>query len=339
MAKPFSELSYRGQVQRLTVLARNALERYPVRVKSLKFINHGENTTYKVTARDGRKFMLRIHRDGYHTRPAILEELRWLDRLGEVRGLRVPKPVRSKGGELIEAVEAPGVPRLRHCALFEWVDGRFLGKSLRPAHLFEVGRLAGRLQNSAKRIPARHRRYWSAEGLLGEKPMFTCIDGLPGVPAKDQRLLTAARKRILKQLKAFERRHPERLGLIHADMHFGNMLLSPEGLGAIDFDDCGVGFHAYDLAIPLISVERFLKGRRGAVRYEEFKAALLRGYATERSWTREDDRILPELVTARKLMMLGWIASRSENPRLKKFLKKAVREAVKHLKSVKGSRP
>jgi Ser/Thr protein kinase RdoA (MazF antagonist) len=59
---------------------------------------------------------------------------------------------------------------------------------------------------------------------------------------------------VSRELQRFERRFPERLGLIHADLHFGNFLDTGAGPAAIDFDDCGRGFLAYDLAVPLTRI-------------------------------------------------------------------------------------
>ncbi len=101
--------------------------------------------------------------------------------------------------------------------------------------------------------------------------------------------------------------------------------------GAIDFDDCGHGFHAYDLAVPLLAIERLAAGK-GRDRHLEFKQALIEGYTTKRSWDRYDEEIFPHLLTARRLAMLGWLNSRSDNPRLKEHLPGAVERTLDRLK-------
>lgn len=53
-------------------------------------------------------------------------------------------------------------------------------------------------------------------------------------------------------------------GLIHADLHHGNLLLDGESWTAIDFDDAVVGPFAFDLAMPLYyAVEARLAAARG----------------------------------------------------------------------------
>ncbi len=44
--------------------------------------------------------------------------------------------------------------------------------------------------------------------------------------------------------------HGSELQVIHADLHFGNLLALPEGeVGILDFGDCAVGHPAFDLAM------------------------------------------------------------------------------------------
>ncbi len=260
---------------------------------------------------------------------AIQEELKWLFKLSNDPEFIVPKPLKSKGGKWVEVVSTKGIPDGRHCELFHWIEGRFIGKSIRPKHLYLAGQLIGRLQNA--RAKTKHRYYWNAEGLLGERAKFGSIDSLTGISTKYQKLITKTRKRLLKKLLAFEKKFPERQGLIHADLHFGNTLMVGSKLGEIDFDDCGYGFFAYDLAIPYMSAQNSIPSKKIKT-LPLYQAALIEGYRTEQKWTRDDDEIFNDLITARKLLMLGWLNWRSDNPILKKRLKSAVQRAVKHIR-------
>ena len=124
---PFENATYRSQVLRLRNLATEILKRYPIRVRKIEFIRHGENATFCVHATSGRRYLLRVHRGGYHSEAAIGEELRWLTHLAK-HGVVVPKPVRSKSGRVIETLATEGIANARQCCVFEWVDGKFVGK-------------------------------------------------------------------------------------------------------------------------------------------------------------------------------------------------------------------
>lgn len=329
LIKPFFEASYLSQVRRLRVFSEEALKRYRLKVVELKFINHAENATFKVTASDGSRYLLRVHRFGYHTNEAISEELRWLSKLTKSRFL-VPEPVLSKNRKLIEEVSVPELDLTRNCCLFRWVDGKFINKSVHPKHMYKIGELLAKLQESAPKTI--HRRYWDAEGLLGKKAKFGSIDSLGVASKKEQIVVTEARKSTLAKLKKYEAKHPTRSGLIHADFHFGNLLAVGPKIGAIDFDDCGYGFFVYDLVIPYMSMQNIL-GNGRVDELKLYRKALIEGYKTVRKWDKDDEDLFPYLVTARKLLMLGWLNSRSDNPNLHKQLKNYLKKTLEHIAS------
>ena len=121
MKVPFEQASYLSQVRRLRALSQEALRLYPLRVEDCRLLGHAENTTFRVTANRGRKFLLRIHRNGYHTRAAILEELRWLQDLSS--SILVPKPVQSRQHQLLETVESAAAAQTRHCTVVQTLPG------------------------------------------------------------------------------------------------------------------------------------------------------------------------------------------------------------------------
>lgn len=324
---PFSESSYLAQVRRLREMAKLAVARYPIRVAKIEFINHGENATFQVSAYNGRKYLLRIHRDGYHSKEAILEELNWLALLAKRDDLLVPKPVLSKAGQLIETVSIFSIQGARHACLFEWLEGRFIDKSLSENHMHELGKIISVLQKTLPRAKSRHRNYWLTEGIVGEAPKFGPYDALTGVTPQQQALITRTRKLVRRKLLAYEEKFPKRQSLIHTDLHFGNVMQGVGRLATIDFDDCGVGFHVYDLVAPLLSAEYSL-GPKEKEKFLDFRVALIEGYKEQSLWDSQNEDILLYLQTARKLGMLGWLNSRAENPRLRSRLKGAVKRAL-----------
>lgn len=331
MKKPFNQCSYLAQVRRLRKFAKSAFAEYPIKVKAIHFINHGENATFRIESTKRKFFLLRIHRNDYHTKSAIVEEMKWLSQLSK-KGHSVPRPVISKKGNLVETVFSDDLDGSRNCSVFEWIHGEFVQKSVKPRHMIEIGKLLADFQNNTPKLKTKQRMYWTAEGLVGAQPKFGSLDHLSSIPVKEQKAITSARKSILKKLKAFEKGFPQRQGLIHADLHFGNLISTQNRLSAIDFDDCGYGFFAYDLVIPYISVQ-YLLGKKKKHLAPDYLKALIEGYKSKRNWDKEDDKIFPYLVAARKLLMLGWLNSRSDNPRLRNYLKESVKNAILHLKS------
>jgi Ser/Thr protein kinase RdoA (MazF antagonist) len=325
----------------------SALKRFPVRAEKVTFIHHGENTTFEVGARGGAKYLLRVHRHGYHTKDAIGEEMLWLERLGRQNEIATPRPLRSKSGRLIETVDSPGVEAPRECSLLHWVDGRFVFKSASPKHFALIGRTIAHLHESTRGIDVHHRRYWTAEGLAGRVSKFGSVEELGGASKRELRILSEARKRAYRELSAYERSFPRRMGLVHADLHFGNFLFREGGgdrenvgvdselaLGVIDFDDCGYGFHAYDFAVPLVALPMAL----GEARLNEiprFRDAMLNAYATYARFDAKDDRAVTNLIVARRLSLLCWLNSRIDHAILRSKLKGSIERAVAHIERTK----
>ena len=326
---PFNQATYLVQVRRSRELAALALDRYPIRVKKIEFINHGENTTFRVRATGG-DYLCRIHREDYHSTPAIEEELKWLEKLAR-DGFAVPNPLRSKKNRLIENVAHLGMGS-RRVTVFHWIDGRFMSKAISEARAREIGELLGSFQNHARKIKVKHRQYWGADGLVGSKPKFGNQDAIVGATRKEQRIITETRKEVLSRVRTYQRKFPERMGLIHADLHFGNMLIGKDGrIGAIDFDDCGQGFHIYDLTAPLMGIGYHLTEAKRFREYPKMKAALIEGYASQVEWDRHDDAVLTDFLMARRLMIVGWLNARADNPRLQKRVRWGIDRALSYI--------
>jgi Ser/Thr protein kinase RdoA (MazF antagonist) len=325
ISKKFEDLTYLSQLKALRTLGLMILKNYPIALQSLEFIHHGENTTYKVTARNHKKYLLRLHRNDYHSDAAIHEELNWLKALANSTDLNIPNPVQSKNGIYLEK-QATDLMIRRGC-VFEWTDGRFFEKSIRPKHFHRLGEIISELHKSTKKRKTI-RRYWDTNGLIGKNPTFGSLSGLPFVSKRQQQIIDHASTTLQKILNKYEKSLPERMGLIHADLHLGNILNTGDDVGVIDFDDSGFGFHVYDIVIALMSLDRLLKRLNRSDQMPRFKDALIEGYSQNGTWDYYNEEILPFLTASRRLLMLGWINTRSDNPRLKKLSERIKNEAL-----------
>jgi Ser/Thr protein kinase RdoA (MazF antagonist) len=128
-------------------------------------------------------------------------------------------------------------------------------------------------------------------------------------------------------LRRFERAFPDRLGAIHGDLHQWNFIVSQGGLAAIDFDDCGYGFRAYDLAVPLMTFGRLRVEIPGPVK-RALREAMVEAYRRHMPWDEHDETLLDELILTRDLAMLGWLGSRSDHPKLRANIPAAIERIV-----------
>jgi Ser/Thr protein kinase RdoA (MazF antagonist) len=319
--KHFSELTALGQVRRLRILAKQALQVYSLKVAKLTLVQHGENTTFRVvvpqvaalyTDRDNLyhpgRFLLRIHRIGYQDESSIASELMWLAALRQ-EGLPVPKPVPSQNGDLYTIASAAGVPGPRVCSLLRWLNGRFYENNPLPRHLAAVGRLMAHLhtQSAAWQPPAGFtRRSWDCEGLFGDQggynlPKAALWDLVPAEYTDQFREVATQTASAMTELDAL----PNAWGLIHADLHLGNVLFARNtetGLlqaRPIDFDDCGYAHWIYDFAVVLgdyVTEET----------YPQFRDALLDGYSEIRPLPEKQLEHLNTFIAARLVSLLLW---------------------------------
>ena len=99
---------------------------------------------------------------------------------------------------------------------------------------------------------------------------------------------------------------PDVFGLIHADLHLENALFDGDAVRLIDFDDCGLGYWLYDLAVPLWEY-------RDRDDYPAIRAALLDGYGSRRALP--DVSLLDDFIATRHVSFGLWFVGMAQvNP-------------------------
>jgi Ser/Thr protein kinase RdoA (MazF antagonist) len=305
----FDDLSPEGQLERIGELAQDALGAYELPADArVSLINYSENMTYRVDApASGGRWALRVHREDYHTKNGIGCELAWMKALREEAGVPTPIALAGKDGELIQDVSSTGVPRPRHCVLFDWLAGHEPDESGDLVGPFEeLGEISARLHKHSKgwaRPDNFERLVWVYDHMLGDKPYWgRWQDGMGLDPEKIalfERLSTA----IARRLEAYGQ-GPERFGVIHADLRLANLLVDETGTRVIDFDDCGLGWFMYDLGTALSFIEH-----RPEV--PEWVAAWVAGYRKVLDLAQADEDEIPTFILLRRLLLVAWIGSHS----------------------------
>lgn len=299
----------------MQALARAALARWELPVTGIAPIKVRENAVFRIDLAGGRRAVLRVHREGYHSDSELASEFAWLRALG-AGGIEVPRVIASRYGREFEKVSCPGVSGPRQIDVFEWIDGHQLGSiesgvgsdaSAVAAQYEQIGVLAARMHNLTSAWPPPpgfSRHSWDAAGLVGERPLWGRFWELEALTRGERDILSRARAAIAKDLAAYGA-GPDRYGLIHADLVPENVLVDSERLCVIDFDDAGFGWHLFELATSLYFIAA------DAV-YPAAREALIRGYRRERPLTDEAVARLPLFLAARGTTYLGWVHTRSE---------------------------
>jgi Ser/Thr protein kinase RdoA (MazF antagonist) len=148
------------------------------------------------------------------------------------------------------------------------------------------------------------RRAWDAAGLMGEHPLWGRFWDVPQLDAAGRDLLLGTRDAIHDALLKFGT-DPSVYSVIHADLHAHNVVVAGDRLSVIDFDDSGFGWHLFELAVALYSVQS--QPYRDAA-----TSALLAGYRRERALPDEHVSMLPMFLLIRGLALIGWTYARPE---------------------------
>ena len=326
-------LSHRAQVGRLRRLAVRALDSYPLVDPRLSFVAHGENTTFRVEAstpglgtpanrRD--RFLLRVHRPNRHGRgvdsaAAIASELHWLTALRADTGLSVPEPLLTCDGSPTATVSCAPVPEPRVCSLLRWMDGRVHSGSPRLIHMRRLGGAMARMHSHAQRWeqpPGFVRMRWDWETFFGDTMEYGGVNAaevwnlLPDDLRRRFDRVASTMQRLMTSLGD----GPDMVGLIHADLHLDNALFTHDDIRLIDFDDCGVGYWLYDIAVALWEL-------RHRPDYESFRTALIQGYTRYMALPTEDLVHLDEFIATREVAFGLWFVGTAQvNPAFRDHL-------------------
>ena len=314
---------------RLRALAVQALNDWELADASVQPIGVSENASFRVDV-PGKRYVLRIHRPGYHSLAELESEQVWTAALLNA-GLDVPVPVRTRDGR--RYVTLPFEEAERHIGMLEWVDGELLGNIIHrepesfAEHFRAIGRIAAAIHNQSTgwSVPKGFERHrFDAEGLMGDDPFWGPFWNLPQMNDATREVITSARRTIAQELSRLDQSpegHSETFSLIHADLHPYNVVVGDHGLHVIDFDDSGFGWHHYELAVALHSY-------RGLDRFGDMQAAMVDGYREARPLSDSVIAMLPMFFLVRSLVHLGWRAARPEHGKdLSRNIELASREA------------
>lgn len=113
--------------------------------------------------------------------------------------------------------------------------------------------------------------------------------------------------------------------MIHADLHFGNILWYKDEIRAIDFDDCGIGSYLHDLSIPIVSMQQDNS--------KHHRDVLLNAYSKTHPLDQKHIDLIDDYILSRYIAMQGWLLSRSSHPKYKKYLAQGMRKTMSVLRA------
>ncbi|MFI4973637.1 MAG: phosphotransferase enzyme family protein [Caulobacterales bacterium] len=298
-----------------TPAAHEAVKSFPIEPERIELVALSENVTFRVTdRRDGAAYVLRLHRPGYHTLEELNSERVWTRALAEA-GVAVPIPLTARDGSDYVSVPVPRLGQHRQAGMTRWTEGELLSDVLRGKddvdllehHFEQLGAIEAvmHIQSSGWRPPPGFTRHaLDTEGLMGDAPFWGPFWEHPVFSPAERRLMIETRDRIRRVMERYGR-DPSIYGVIHADLHPGNLLVEGDRLTVIDFDDAGFGWRLYDIAVALFY-------HQASPHFTAVRDAFVRGYRTKREIGDDALALIPMFLLVRGLAHMGWLHQRPE---------------------------
>ncbi len=305
-------------VDRFNRAARLALSSWNLEGATLDLIKHRENAVFSVSIGVKPAYVLRLHRPGYHSNAALESELEWMAMLSS-SGVRTPRVVPAKSGDLIVVVSLQEPDEQIQCDLLTFVEGRPIGSvecggSDEPDALHGVYLAAGRAAATIHQASAAWcrpsdftRPLWDERGCIGPHALWGHFGDLEALSKQQLNELKKGVHVAGEMLQKFGK-PKSRFGLIHCDLVPDNLILTPEGeLVVIDFDDSGDGWYMWEIATAVF----WLIGTQS---YGPALLAMLKGYEEVLGRDEASRNMLVCMLFLRGLVYLGWMHTRRGTP-------------------------
>jgi Ser/Thr protein kinase RdoA (MazF antagonist) len=258
------------------------------------FLSPGLNDTYLVNTQDS-KYILRVYRIGWRSLTDILYELEALLHLKH-KGISVSVPIPKKDGNLVSTVMAP--EGLRYIVLFTYAPGKepsYESEEENKSYIY--GKITAKIHTATEDFNSSHPRFSIDLEHLLDKPLRLIRPFLSHRPS-DWDYLVALAENMREQVYRSPIGNLE-MGFCHGDFHGWNAHLDQDDLLTFfDFDCCGLGWRAYDIAVFHWSAR--LRGKD-----KERWPSFLRGYTEERPLSDIDIQAIPYFVAIRHIWLLG----------------------------------
>jgi Ser/Thr protein kinase RdoA (MazF antagonist) len=294
MSNNFFDQDVKLQTDSLTVFAHEILKKYGIIDAEVESINFEFNATFSVSTQSGQRYALRLNINSTRTVSNIQAETQWVRDLARIPSINVPTPIASLDDQYLVSAHHADSGQTIYGVMYSWLEGEEIGDEPTLDQLHTVGRAMALLHDNSSNfaltdgaeLPTFNDFFWGTEDYL-----FSSKSTL--IP-KDRQLIEQARDLIMKftdELYATSAVH-----IIHADLHGWNLMWHEDQLSIFDFDDCGYGVEAQDIAVALYYLDT-----------PEQDAALLDGYKSIRPLPVYSEKAMKALLLQRRLLLLNYL--------------------------------
>jgi Ser/Thr protein kinase RdoA (MazF antagonist) len=294
MIDNFFDQDVKIQTDSLTAFAREILKKYGINDAEIECINFEFNATFSVSTQSGQKFALRLNINSTRVLSNILAETQWVRDLARIPSINVPAPIASLDDQFVVSALHEDSGQIIYGVMYSWLEGEEIGDEPTLDQLRTVGQAIALMhQNSSDfelrdgaALPTFNDFFWGTEDFL--------FSSKSALSTEDRSLIEQARDLIMQFTDELYASSP--VHIIHADFHGWNLMWHEGQLSIFDFDDCGFGVEAQDIAVALYYLDT-----------PEQDAALLDGYKSIRQLPTYSDNAMKALLLQRRLLLLNYL--------------------------------
>ena len=326
MSMEFFDLPAEEQQQSLTGFATELLKEYGIHGAKISCINFEFNATFAVESDTGTKYALRININSNRTLENMKAEVEWVRHLNRTSGINTPTPIATAKDEYIVSALHVASGQTLYGVMYSWLDGEEIGDEPTMEQLHEVGRAIALLHQESTEfslsgdnaLPTFNDFFWGTEDFLfSDKSKLSDMERV---------LIKEAHDYIMKFTQELYENSP--VHIIHADFHGWNLMWNEGHLSIFDFDDCGFGVEAQDLAVALYYLDT-----------PEQDVALLEGYMSIKPLPPYSEGAMKALLLQRRLLLLNYLfetKNQEHQEMLPAYLEKSLERVSTFLTDVRG---
>lgn len=282
------------QTDSLTQFAQQILIKYGIKDAEVECINFEFNATFSVTTDSGQRYALRLNINSTRKEENIVAEVQWVRALSRVAGINVPSPIATLDDQFVVSALHEDSGQIIFGVMYSWLDGEEIGDEPTLDQLHLVGSsIALMHQNSTE---------FKLEGIAQLPTFDDFLWGTDDYLFSDKSTLQPQHREAIQRAHDLIMKYTKQLyadsavHIIHADYHGWNLMWHEGNVSIFDFDDCGFGVEAQDLAVALYYLDT-----------PEQDAALLDGYKSVRPLPVYSENAMKALLLQRRLLLLNYL--------------------------------
>lgn len=264
-----------------------------------KMLRTQDNDHYQVRA-GNTKYVARVYQHGAHLGRKEADyrfELDWLNFLKE-KGIPVSYPLRRSDGEFLGKLNAP--EGTRYYALFSFAEGRPMSAT-DEEQLYIVGQEMARIHVVSNSFKSQHKRQPMDLEFLVDQPIQQIQKFWTNSNDEKLDLLLTSAEVAKEELLAIlnnEEETADSWGPIGGDFHHVNTHFKDSQPTFFNFDLCGYGWRAYDIATFLLNTDLLHKSAK-------LSEAFFAGYYSIRPLSNNEHEAVSPLLTIRRVWLTG----------------------------------